>query len=76
MKKIYTLYSLSIGFSLNLVFVIMFYFMLYIGNSQIIVDANQFNEYWIEFILIQVCMIFTTATFFIEAWNYYKKKVN
>lgn len=45
------LYALAVGFSLNLVFVIMFYQMLIVGNARIYVDANSLNEYWIEVIL-------------------------
>ena len=71
--KLYSLYALAIGFSLNVVFVMMFYQMLSNGNARIIVDANSFNEYWIEFVFLQVCLILTTVAFFSETYNYYKR---
>ena len=71
--KLYSLYALAIGFSLNIVFVMMFYQMLSNGSARIIVDANSVGEYWLEFVLLQVCLGLTAFTFFRETYNYYKR---
>jgi len=73
MKKTYTIYSLAIGFSLNVVFVLMFYTMLFKGTPIIRVDANSIGEYWIEFFLLQITLILVCITFIIEAKNYFKQ---
>ena len=72
--KLYNIYALAIGFSLNLVFVITFYWMLIVcGEPRVILDANSFGEYWFEFVLLQVCLSLTAFTFFRETYNYYKR---
>ena len=71
--KLYVLYALAIGVSLNLVFVLMFYQMLFNGNAIITVDANSFGEYWIEFFLLQFCLILTVFTLINETKRYYKR---
>ena len=71
--KLYGLYALAIGFSLNIVFVWMFYHMLYYGTPIITVDANSFNEYWIEFFLLQIGLIITAVALITETKRYYKQ---
>jgi len=63
MKRTYTVYSLVIGLSLNLVFIMMFYTMLHYGSARVYVNANYFNEFWIEFFLLQASFIFMGIIF-------------
>ena len=72
--KFYSLYALAIGFSLNLVFVMMFYHMLLINQKPIVtLNANTFGEYWIEFFLLQIGLIITAVALITETKRYYKQ---
>ena len=68
------LYVLAIGFSLNVVFVMMFYLMLLNGNARITVDANSVGEYWLEFFLLQITLGFTAFGLVNETVRYWRGK--
>lgn len=72
--KLYSLYALAIGFSLNIVFVWIFYHMLIVcGEPRVIIDANSVGEYWIEFFLLQIGLIITAVALITETKRYYKQ---
>ena len=71
--KAYVIYALAIGMSTNLVLVIIFYWMFFvIRGPNITLVANNFGEFWIDFFLLQFCLIFTAFAFINETRKYYK----
>lgn len=74
--KSLTLFALIIGFVLNLVFVHLFYSMLSYGSPIISVDANNYGEYWFEFIILQVCLVVIGIAFVVESVKYWKYDEN
>ena len=57
------LLSLGLGFVGYLIFGHIFYTMLFNQDSNLILRANELNEYWFEFILINIALFITFITF-------------
>ena len=71
-KKLdFTMYSLAIGLGLNLIFVIMFYWMIFVYQEpRMILNANSINEFWIDFSLLHLCLILISISTILEMKKY------
>jgi len=61
MKKsiidILTIYALTFGVMFGIVLCIIFYNMLFLQSPNILVKANDYGEFWIEFYMINFMMV-------------------
>ena len=65
-KDTIRLFAIGLNFTFTIVFLLMFWRMFFNGSAIVSVDANNFNEYWIELILINVIVIFTFFAIILE----------